>query len=186
MGIGQDYGYFEQFDENVAKFYKYFDFIFYWAYRRVFKLLRETVKSPARVLEIGPGTGRLANMVSGLGYHVVGVDVSLPMVKQARRFWRPDFINGGSWRLPLRGGSFDAAVAVFTMHHWGNNELSVVGLRDSLKPDGVFIVAEVDGDRISAHGHSCTVKCINNTLSPYFTLNIKKSFPLVLAVAKRR
>ncbi|WP_291766427.1 class I SAM-dependent methyltransferase [Caldivirga sp. UBA161] len=186
MGFSQNYGYFEQFNDELARFYKYFDFAFYWAYWSVSRVLRGTVKSPARVLEIGPGTGRLANMISGLGYLVVGVDVSLPMVKRAKRFWRPDFINGGSWRLPVRNSYFDAAVAVFTMHHWGNHELSVASLRDSLKPGGVFIAAEVDGDKVSAHGHSCTVKCINDALSPYFTLKIKKSFPLILAIAKRR
>lgn len=186
MSISQGYGYFEQFDDEVARFYRYFDFIFYWAYWIASRLLRGNVKSPAKVLEIGSGTGRLANMVSGLGYYVVGVDVSLPMVKWAKRFWKPDFINGGSWRLPIRGNLFDAAVAVFTMHHWGNHELSVASLHNSLKPNGVFIVVEVDGDKISAHGHSCTIKCINDALSPYFTLEIRKSFPLILAIARNR
>ncbi len=185
MGNSQNYGYFEQFNNRLARAYRYFDLVFYWAYWSVARLIMGNVKSPAKVLEVGSGTGRLANMVSGLGYYVVGIDVSLPMVKQARRFWKPDFINGGSWRLPVLRESFDAAVAVFTVHHWGNHDLSMANVRDSLKRGGLFIVAEVDGDRISAHGHSCTVRCLTNALEPYFNVTIKRKFPLLLAIARR-
>lgn len=183
--MGQAYGYFEQFNEDLARVYRFIDILLYWAYLRVARLLKAHVKAPANVLEIGSGTGRLANMLGRMGYRVVGVDVSLPMVKQAKRYWRIDLINSGSWRLPLINGYFDAAVAVFTVHHWGNHELSVTNVAQSLKSGGLFIIAEVDGDRLSAHGHSCTTKCLTDILTPRFSVEVKRSFPLVLAIAKR-
>jgi Methyltransferase domain. len=46
--------------------------------------IKGIVDSPARVLEIGPGTGVLANKLSKLGYYVVGVDASLAMLRRAQ------------------------------------------------------------------------------------------------------
>ncbi|WP_243677943.1 class I SAM-dependent methyltransferase [Vulcanisaeta distributa] len=119
MTMIANFGYFERFNERTARVYRFIEILLLWSYRLAANVVRKFVKSPATILEIGSGTGRLANILSGYGYYVVGADVSLPMIRQARRFWRPDFINAGSWFLPIMPGRFDAAVAMFTLHHWG-------------------------------------------------------------------
>ena len=158
----------------------------YWVYSLTANTIKDIVRSPARILEIGPGTGALANRLSKLGYYVVGVDVSMAMLRRAQgRFWRPDFVNGGSWALPISYGRFDAAVAVFTLHHWGDHDLSMRNIVKSLRPIATFIVVEIDGNRLNAHGHSCTGKCLIYTLTPYFNdVVLRRKFPLIIAIAK--
>ncbi len=182
-----NYGYFEQFDERTARIYRFLEVLLLWSYKLTANTLRKFVKPPARILEIGPGTGRLANILSGYGYHVVGADVSLPMLRQARRFWRPDFVNAGSWALPITPGRFDAAIAMFTLHHWGGDHaLSIRNVYDSLRPNSVFIVVEANADKIGALGnHSCSEKCLMNVLTPHFNVSFIKSFPLIIAIGKR-
>jgi ubiquinone/menaquinone biosynthesis C-methylase UbiE len=107
------YGYFEQFSEETARMYRLVEIALYWVYSLTANTIKDIVRSPARILEIGPGTGALANKLSKLGYYVVGVDVSMAMLRRAQgRFWRPDFVNGSSWALPIGYRRFDAAVAV--------------------------------------------------------------------------
>ena len=48
-------------------------------------LLAELVPAPARVLDAGCGTGRVAIRLHELGYQVVGVDVDASMLAMARR-----------------------------------------------------------------------------------------------------
>ena len=62
---------------------------------------------PARVLEVGAGTGELARRLADLGYAVVAIDpggegdvVPIPLLE-----------------LDEPAGSFDAAVAVVSLHH---------------------------------------------------------------------
>lgn len=137
------FGYFERFDDRTARMYRFLEILLLWSYRLTANMVRRYVKPPARVLEIGSGTGRLAGLLSSYGYYVVGVDVSLPMIRQARRFWRPDFVNAGSWLLPTMPGKFDVAVAMFTLHHWGDHSSSIKNVYDSLRPNSVFIVVEL-------------------------------------------
>jgi ubiquinone/menaquinone biosynthesis C-methylase UbiE len=180
------YGYFEQFDERTARVYRFVEVALGWAYSFTANLIKKMVNAPARVLEIGPGTGVLANRLSGLGYHVVGVDVSMAMLKRGHgRFWRPDFINGGSWALPVIDDSFDVAVTVFTLHHWGDHGSSMVNVVRVLKPGGVFIVVEADGDLFGrVISHSCTAKCLSYSARYFNSVTIRRRFPLIIAIAK--
>lgn len=49
---------------------------------------------PARVLDAGCGTGRVAIRLAGLGYAVVGVDLDAPMLREAR-----EEAPGLDWRI---------------------------------------------------------------------------------------
>jgi len=62
------YGYFEQFGEGTARMYRFIEVALQWIYSLTANTIKGIVDSPARVLEIGPGTGVLANKLSKLGY----------------------------------------------------------------------------------------------------------------------
>jgi SAM-dependent methyltransferase len=47
-------------------------------------LVARLVEPPARVLDAGCGTGRVAIRLAGLGYAVVGVDIDASMLREAR------------------------------------------------------------------------------------------------------
>lgn len=69
------------------------------------------------VLELGPGPGRFTPQILGSGGHVAAVDLSLPMLRSARRRLRGRngvdrvaWVRGAGERLPFPDRSFRAAV----------------------------------------------------------------------------
>lgn len=90
---------------------------------------------PARLLEIGAGDGELARALAAAGYDVVAID--------------PD--PGGADVRPVAlqeldepSRSFDAALAVTSLHHVEPLEGSVARLAELLKPAGPLVVDEFD------------------------------------------
>lgn len=73
----------------------------------------------ALVLELGIGTGRIALPVAATGCRVVGIDVSLEMLRVARA--KPGaqalhLLQGDIEQLPFADHGFDAALAVHVLH----------------------------------------------------------------------
>ena len=69
------------------------------------------VPAPARVLDAGCGTGRVATALTALGYHCVGVDADPDMVAVAeRRDPATVWVRQDLSRLQLRTRAFDVAV----------------------------------------------------------------------------
>jgi SAM-dependent methyltransferase len=90
---------------------------------------------PARVLEVGAGDGELAGTLADLGYDVLAID--------------PQPTGADVRRVPLheldeRSGSFDAALAVTSLHHVEPLEHSLGRLAELLKPGAVLVVDEFD------------------------------------------
>ncbi|HEY2174885.1 MAG TPA: class I SAM-dependent methyltransferase [Mycobacteriales bacterium] len=88
-------------------------------------------------LEIGCGTGVHAERVRELGWTPVGVDISAGMLRHARG--RLPFAQADAERLPLRGGSMTAVIAM--MVHTDMPGYPAV-LREAsrvLRPGGVFV-----------------------------------------------
>ncbi|KUO83467.1 MAG: hypothetical protein AT711_07840 [Thermoproteus sp. CIS_19] len=91
--------YFERFDERGAAFYELLVklHVFDWAYSATAKLVEAAVDRGSRLLEVGPGVGKLAGLLERRGYRVVGVDVSPAMLRRARRRTSADLVAGASW-----------------------------------------------------------------------------------------
>jgi SAM-dependent methyltransferase len=91
---------------------------------------------PARVLEVGAGSGELAGALGDAGYAMTAVD--------------PAAEPGGSVQscalLDVRG-SFDAAVAVVSLHHVDPLEESCAHLASMLPPGATLVIDELDIDR---------------------------------------
>jgi len=96
---------------------------------------------PGRMLDVGCGTGELANRLARRGWQVVGLDLCEPMLHRARFK-----LNGyaGSVRLtvadseqvPFADGTFDAVTCANSFHHYPHQEAVVRELRRVLKPGG--------------------------------------------------
>jgi SAM-dependent methyltransferase len=95
--------------------------------------------APARVLEVGAGSGELAAELADLGYDVVAID---PASETAAV--RPIPLID----LEAPPHSFDAAVAVVSLHHVEPLEPSCERLAELLKTGGTLVVDEFDVERV--------------------------------------
>ncbi len=90
---------------------------------------------PAKVLEVGCGSGELARSLSAGGWRVTGVDPDAPE--------DGPFVRATVEDLDVEDhGPFDAAVAVLSLHHAGELVNVLDKVRSLLKPGGVFVVDE--------------------------------------------
>jgi ubiquinone/menaquinone biosynthesis C-methylase UbiE len=94
--------------------------------------------APARVLEVGAGDGALAATLAEAGYDVVAIDP-----------------EGGDGVLPVPlhrleapDASFDAAVAIVSLHHIDPLARSLRRLAEALKPGAPLVVDEFDVERL--------------------------------------
>jgi SAM-dependent methyltransferase len=82
--------------------------------RRMARVLEALPPPPARVLDLGVGTGRELAALLDAGYAPTGVDVSREMLARCARRARPiALVHADFWRpLPFPDGAFDAALAL--------------------------------------------------------------------------
>jgi SAM-dependent methyltransferase len=101
----------------------------------------ELPDAPARVLEVGAGQGELAGALRELGHEVLAIDPAgqAPGVEQLplHRVTEPD-------------ASFDAAVAVLSLHHVEPLPESCANLARLVRPGGPLVVDEFDVARFDA------------------------------------
>lgn len=67
------------------------------------------------LLEVGCGTGHFTRWLAGHGLSVVGVDLSTPMLAEARRLGDEAYVQGNALRLPFACAAFDLVVFVTTL-----------------------------------------------------------------------
>jgi len=79
-------------------------------FARVRGLIREQ-ESLQRALDVGCGTGMSSVALLDLAREVTGVDVSVPMLRHARRAEHLHYLASTAEDLPFRAGSFDLIVA---------------------------------------------------------------------------
>jgi SAM-dependent methyltransferase len=102
----------------------------------VLAFVQETLPdSPARVLEIGAGRGELADALRGLGYDVVAIDPATDTDAVDRMRLH---------ELDAPDGSFDAAVAVLSLHHVEPLAESFDRLAALVRAGGLVVVDEFD------------------------------------------
>lgn len=92
---------------------------------------------PAHVLEVGAGGGELAGELRSAGYEVRAID---PAAED----------GSGVERVELLGvsGTFDAAVAVVSLHHVEPLDVSCAHLATVVRPGGLLVIDEFDVTRL--------------------------------------
>ena len=74
------------------------------------------MKDCRSILDIGTGTGRFAQFFKDSGFNVVGVDISLRMMAEAREKGVRDLVRADAQHLPFRDGSFDGSIMIHVLH----------------------------------------------------------------------
>lgn len=115
------------------------------------QVVREVLRSgvrPARVLDVGSGTGEL---LLRLGHtfpraELFGVDPARGMIETARRksdgVDRVSFIEAGATSLPFEAGSFELVVSTSSFHHWDDQNEGLRQVARVLAPGGIFVLAD--------------------------------------------
>jgi SAM-dependent methyltransferase len=93
---------------------------------------------PARVLEVGAGSGELAAALAERGYEVVAIDPASD---------GPPVVPVPLHELEAPTAGFDAAVAVVSLHHVEPLDESCRRLGELVRPGGALVVDEFDVKR---------------------------------------
>jgi SAM-dependent methyltransferase len=102
-------------------------------------LLRQLPPRPARVLDVGCGTGVFAGKVAACTEHVDALDRSPQMIDAARESTPANVhcVLADVMTHPLVPSAYDAIVSISTLHHLPL-QLALARLADALRPGGVF------------------------------------------------
>ena len=112
--------------------------------RSVFDRATDDIGGPGLVLDLGCGPGEVADYLSGRGVDVIGVDVSLGMLRRAaRRTTVARWVAGDMGRLPFASGTCSAVVSFYSIQHLLRSALAqtLAEFYRVLVPDGMLVIA---------------------------------------------
>lgn len=109
-------------------------------------LLELLPPAPARVADLGCGTGTLALLLAEEGYVVDGVDFSPEMVRRARdkagRAPRVTFVEAEAERPPLEAAAYDVVLCRHVLWAMSDPPAALGRWIDLLVPDGRLVLVE--------------------------------------------
>jgi SAM-dependent methyltransferase len=117
------------------------------------------------VLDLCCGQGRHSIPLAALGYRVTGLDLSGPLLAQARERARQNavavrWVQSDMRRIPARD-EFDAAINIFNTFGYLESEAEDLAVleevRRALKPGGLFLLETVGRDTVVRHFNPAAV-----------------------------
>jgi uncharacterized protein YbaR (Trm112 family) len=103
-----------------------------------------------RILDVGVGAGRFAEVVSRWGGEVVGVDLSFAVEAAYENVGKREnvhIVQANLFRLPFLEGTFDAMYSLGVLHHTPDTKKAFDAVVPYMKPGGEFAVF------LYAYGH---------------------------------
>jgi ubiquinone/menaquinone biosynthesis C-methylase UbiE len=97
---------------------------------------------PARVLEVGCGSGELAVELAERGWDILAIDPEAPEGSVFRRVTLEELDDPGP---------FDAVVARRSLHHIHDLEAAVARVASLLEPEGQFVLVEFAHERLDGN-----------------------------------
>ncbi len=116
---------------------------YYWRYAMFKELL--PLKKNSIICDLGTGTGDSAFMLTKRGYNVTGVDLSLDMLKLAKKkHYKGKFfpISGSAYTLPFKDETFDAITCSFGIRNMHITELALKEIFRVVKKGGKAVFLE--------------------------------------------
>ncbi len=83
---------------------------------KMLNAMKDAFKDCKLIVDIGTGTGRFAQYFNDSSFTIIGVDVSLPMMLQARQRGVRDLVRADAHHLPFRDQAFDASMMIHLLH----------------------------------------------------------------------
>ena len=102
-----------------------------------------------RALEVGCGTGHWIGVMSSVVPHVVGLDFSIGMLREAQfHLMNSSLVHGLGEQLPFQPECFDLVFCVNALHHFRNSEAFIQASWNALTNGGYLaIVGQVPQDQ---------------------------------------
>jgi SAM-dependent methyltransferase len=83
--------------------------------RAALRRLLEGFSGARSVLEVGCGTGHFTRWLRDAGWAATGLDLSAPMLSEARALNEVPLVRGDAFRLPFADGAFDVTSLITTL-----------------------------------------------------------------------
>lgn len=93
-----------------------------------------------RVLDIGAGEGQVGRAAATAGLRVTSIDGSWQQVVVGHERGGSAWVRGNALALPVRSGTFDAAIACLVIEHIADLAALAAEVARVLKPGGAFLV----------------------------------------------
>jgi SAM-dependent methyltransferase len=105
-----------------------------------------------RVLDVACGPGRHARALELAGARCVGVDLSAALLARARRVTSAPLVRADMRALPIRAGSMDVTVNLFTSFgyfedDWTHRE-ALAAMVATVRPGGWFVIDFLNADAV--------------------------------------
>jgi SAM-dependent methyltransferase len=114
-----------------------------------------TGRLPARILDLGCGTGRFSDALAQR-FHaaVAAIDPSMKMLAIARRKQRDPrvhYLRGRAEAIPLASGSVDLVFMSMSVHHFSDVGQAARECRRVLRPEGRIVIRTGSREQIAAY-----------------------------------
>jgi 2-polyprenyl-3-methyl-5-hydroxy-6-metoxy-1,4-benzoquinol methylase len=133
-------------------------------YRLIIEQLDRYLKPTDTVLDLGCGTGRVCNEISGKVTAVHAIDFSSKMIGLAEAKARKQGIQNIRYLQAtivddrLRPASYDVILSLYVLHLLEDPEEVLLSIQQLLKPGGIFIsVTPCMGERKTLRGGLCAL-----------------------------
>jgi 2-polyprenyl-3-methyl-5-hydroxy-6-metoxy-1,4-benzoquinol methylase len=102
---------------------------------------------PAKLLDLGCGTGWTSIFFAKRGYEVIGLDISEEAINYANEIKEKERINNlnfvvGDYENITYDNEFDCIIFYDSLHHSNNEQKAVFMAYNALKPGGICITSE--------------------------------------------
>lgn len=107
----------------------------------------------AAILDLACGPGRHLQALQSRGFRAFGLDLSLPLLREAREMApRAPLVRGDMRVLPFQSGAFDAVTSFFTSFGYFDTEHEdravLADIRRVLRPGGHLLLDFLNADRV--------------------------------------
>lgn len=99
--------------------------------------IAEQLAEPNRILDVGCGIGAIEQRIRE---DIVGLDVSRPMLTEARRRTDDPYVQGDATTLPCPTDSFDAVISVTAFEFLDDYQMAIDEVDRILQDDGRIVI----------------------------------------------